>query len=843
MKSKEHVVNQALVNHFIKSFQNRLHYSIGRDINSTYPGDRFKAMAYAIRDEMIDKWLHTQVHYYKANPKRVYYLSLEYLMGRTLGNAVMNLGMQEVVSEGLKKIKQDLINSGHEQIARHFEDLEDLEDLEVDAGLGNGGLGRLAACFLDSMATMELPAYGYGIRYEYGMFEQRIENHAQIEYPDNWLSKGTPWELARDEVQEEYKVYFKGHVHAPPGTPNYAPKIWQPDETVVAVCYDHPVPGFEVETVNSLKLWSARSSKDFNLSHFNAGDYTGAIVEKHQSEVISKVLYPNDQNIKGKELRLMQQYFMVSASLQDILVRLERCGDALEDLPLKAAVQLNDTHPSIAIVELMRILIDDKHWDWEKAWDITTHTFAYTNHTVLPEALEKWPVPMLEYILPRHMELIYEINQRFLDKVSVTFPADWDRRSRMSIIAEGQEKQVRMAHLAIVGSYSVNGVAELHSRLLKSGIFKDFYEIFPSKFNNKTNGITPRRWLKHANPLLSDLITSHIGPSWVKDLSELSKLEPLVKDAQFRAAWAEVKQKNKERLEKVIVEQCRIRVNVSSIFDVQVKRIHEYKRQLLNLLHVIYLYNQLRSGKLKDFIPRTVIFAGKAAPGYKLAKDIIALISRVSHQISHELLVQKYLSVVFLPNYGVSLAEKIFPGSDLSEQISTAGMEASGTGNMKFALNGSLTIGTLDGANVEMQEEFGAENIFIFGNTTEQIQELWARGYNPRHYYETDPDLKQVLDQIANGFFSPSDPSHFKPIVDRLLNGDPFCVLADFRAYVECQARVTETYRDQDLWTQMSILNVARMAKFSSDRTIKQYAEEIWQVSPSPVIRAGGDKT
>ncbi|MDX2470866.1 MAG: glycogen/starch/alpha-glucan phosphorylase [SAR324 cluster bacterium] len=807
--------------HFLRTYLYRIHSTIARDMVNTRLTDRYKALAYAVRDEIIDKWLKTQVYYYEKNPKRVYYLSLEFLMGRTLGNALQNLDLTEIASSALASVGTKL---------------EDMEEQEPDAGLGNGGLGRLAACFLDSMATLELPAYGYGIRYEYGMFEQRMENFQQTEAPDNWLAKGCPWELPRHEVDVEYEVKFKGSVREVKMDKGLIKYIWEPGERVIAVCYDVPIPGYKNNTVNSLKLWSARSNQEFDLTLFNASDYVGAVMDKNRSEVISKVLYPNDQNVQGKELRLMQQYFMVAASLQDILRRLDKCGDPMSELPNKAVIQLNDTHPSIAIPELMRVLIDERDFGWDEAWAITSKTFAYTNHTVLPEALERWDVPLMEHILPRHMEIIYEINQRFLDDIAGLYPGDWERRSRMSIVAEDGVKSIRMAHLAIVGSFSVNGVAALHSDLLKTGIFKDFYEAFPTKFNNKTNGVTPRRWLKHANPALSELISSKIGDGWVKHLDELKKLEKYADDPKFQKDWQAVKEQDKQKLADIIQEKCHLRVRTQGIFDVQVKRIHEYKRQLLNLLHVVHMYNRIKDGHEADIVPRTIIFAGKAAPGYKIAKDIIHLINLVGRQVNRELKAQKYMSVVFLPNYGVSLAEHIFPGSDLSEQISTAGMEASGTGNMKFALNGALTIGTLDGANVEMEEEVGSENIFIFGKTTDEIHALQRDGYNPREYYDNDADLRRILDMISSGYFNPNEPDLFKPLIDGLLGGgDPFCLLADFRAYIECQDKVSDAYRDQTKWTKMSILNVARMGKFSSDRTIEQYATEIWDVKPCPV--------
>jgi len=740
-------------------------------------------------------------------------------MGRTLKNNLLNLGIDTEVSQALEEIGFSL---------------EDISELEHDAGLGNGGLGRLAACFIDSMATMELPAYAYGIRYEYGMFSQTINELQQQEHPDNWLRYGNPWEIARAEA--EYKVRFFGKVKTYRDRDGKKVSAWIEAEEIIALGYDVPVPGYDCNTVNTLKLWAANSSQDFNLKTFNAGDYINAIIEKHNSETISKVLYPNDQNFEGKTLRLEQQYFMVCASLQDILKRLEKCGDDLRDLPIKAAIHLNDTHPSIAIVELMRILVDEHYMSWDEAWDITTKTFAYTNHTVLPEALEKWSVELFQTVLPRHLQIIYEINRKFLEFIQVIYPGDHARFERMSIIEEGDPKNIRMANLAIVGSFSVNGVAALHTQILKEGIFKDFYEVFPDKFNNKTNGITPRRWLKHCNKRLSDLITKKIGNGWVKNLFDLKKLEEFAKDQDFLMNWNQVKLENKKILADLIKKSCHIQVNVNSIFDVQIKRMHEYKRQLLNIFHVITLYNRIKAGKIDNFVPRTVIFGGKAAPGYKSAKDIIHLINSVANLVNRDRITKNLLNVAFIPNYGVSIAEKIFPGSDLSEQISTAGMEASGTGNMKFALNGALTIGTLDGANVEIMEEVGKENIFIFGKTVEQITEMKSKGYDPHYYYENDPELNQVLNQIRDGYFSPVRPDLFKPLFNDLLyHGDRFFVLADYRPYIDCQAAVDEAYKDKNKWLEMAVLNVARMGKFSSDRVIQEYADEIWDVDACPV--------
>ncbi|MCP4295007.1 MAG: glycogen/starch/alpha-glucan phosphorylase, partial [Proteobacteria bacterium] len=768
---------------FKERFEQRLALTIAKNLISATTRDKYRALAYAVRDEIITKWLQTQETYYNKNPKRIYYLSLEFLMGRTMGNALINLDIENLVADAIKQFGWDL---------------SDLQEQEWDAGLGNGGLGRLAACFLDSMATLELPAYGYGIRYEYGMFKQTIRNLQQKETPDNWLRLGNPWEIPRSE--NLYLVRFRGRVDTHKDNAGRMHSQWLDTETVMAMAYDVPVPGYKTNTVNTLKLWSARSTRDFNLDTFNTGDYIGAVIDKHLSESISKVLYPNDNNYKGKELRLMQQYFMVSASLQDIIQRSERCNNDIRNFPKNTVIQLNDTHPSIAIPELMRILMDERGLGWDEAWRICNNTFAYTNHTVLPEALERWPVSLFETVLPRHLQIIYEINQRFMDDVAATYPGDFQLRERMSIIEEYGTKQVRMAHLAIVGSFSVNGVAALHSKLLKEGIFNDFYQFWPEKFNNKTNGITPRRWLKKANPMLSDLITEKIGNRWVRDLSELKNLEEFTEDQEFLARWQKIKYDNKLLMGNIIRQTCHLNIVPETLFDVQVKRFHEYKRQLLNVLHVVTLYNRIKSGNLSDFTPRTIIFSGKAAPGYVMAKEIIYLINSIANIINRNRQIGDLLKVVFLPNYGVSLAERIFPASDLSEQISTAGMEASGTGNMKFALNGALTIGTLDGANIEIKEEVGDDNIFIFGNTDQELDQLRASEYNPFSYYENDEELRQVLDQIQSGYFSPNNSKLFEPIVNSLLlNGDHFFVMADYRQYIDCQDKVARLFQEKDL--------------------------------------------
>lgn len=810
----------SLTKDLIVDFVNHLEYLQGKDEYSATPLDYYKSLAYTVRDRLFERWIDTQQTYYKKPSKRVYYLSLEFLIGRTLDNALINLGMRE---EAVKAMDEMGFR------------LEDLEELEFDAGLGNGGLGRLAACFLDSMATLSLPTYGYGIRYEYGIFFQRIRNGEQVETPDPWLRYGNPWEIDRPEAL--YPVNFYGQARPFIDERGHKRYEWVDTQQVMAMAYDIPVPGYGNRTVNNLRLWAAKSTRDFELSYFNHGDYEKAVSDKVHTETISKVLYPNDNVFEGKELRLKQEYFFVSATLQDIIRRYKKTHpDDFSYFPDEVAIQLNDTHPAIGIVELMRILVDQEGVSWDTAWDITRRTFAYTNHTVLPEALEKWPVDLFSRVLPRHLQIVYDINHFFLEDVARKYPGDFGKMERMSLIEETHGKKVRMANLAIVGSHSVNGVSALHTEILKKDIFKDFYELWPERFNNKTNGITPRRWLKACNPDLADLITRRIGEGWVTDLDQLRKLIPLADDPAFRKEWRKVKQKNKDRLTDYILKSNSLAVNPRSLFDCQVKRIHEYKRQLLNVLHVIALYNRIRDGKRNGIVPRTVIFAGKAAPGYFMAKLIIRLINSVAAVVNNDPATKDLLRVVFLANYGVSLAEKLIPAADLSEQISTAGTEASGTGNMKFALNGALTIGTLDGANVEIREEVGPENIFIFGLTAEEVAETGRKGYNPWDYYHQDPELKRVLDMINEGYFSPDEPGRFRPITDSLLRfGDTYRLLADFRSYLDTQEQVAKLYNDPEEWTRKSILNVARMGKFSSDRTITEYAEEIWKAHPVPV--------
>ncbi len=802
-----------------KSFVNHLEYSCAKDEFSATGLDLFTSAALLARDRMVERWVETQQSYYAKDAKRVYYLSLEFLMGRALGNSLINLDLYDGAAEALKELGYNL---------------EEMRETEWDAGLGNGGLGRLAACFLDSMATLELPAYGYGIRYEYGIFFQKIVDGYQMETPDNWLRYGNPWEFARPEYL--YPVRFHGSVRQYKDEKGRLCFEWVDTDMVMAMAYDTPVPGYKNNTVNNMRLWSAKSTREFNLEYFNTGDYEKAVADQSNTETISKVLYPKDEGFKGKELRLKQQYFFVSATLQDIIRRYRKTHDSFDAFPDKVAIQLNDTHPAIAIAELMRLLMDVEGLGWDEAWGITGKTFGYTNHTVLPEALERWSVGLMEYLLPRHMMIIYEINRRFLEEIASAHPGDVNRLHRMSIIEEGADKKVRMANLAIVGSHSVNGVAALHSEIIKNNVFRDFYEHWPKKFNNKTNGITQRRWLKLCNPGLASLVTSKIGDGWAKDLYEMKKLVPLADDRDFQARWDAVKKENKERLAEYVWRKNAVRIDVNSIFDCQIKRLHEYKRQFLNALHVIHLYNRIKDNPGGDFVPRTVIFAGKSAPGYYISKLVIKLINSISGVVNDDRDVAGRLKVLFLANYCVSNAEKIIPAADLSEQISTAGYEASGTGNMKFALNGALTIGTLDGANVEIREEVGDDNIFIFGLKSDEVVNRKLGGYNPWDYYNSNADLRRVVDMISGGFFSPSQADLFRPLTDLLLkHGDQYMLMADFADYAACQERVSRAYLDRKGWLRKSILNSANVGKFSSDRTIAEYAKEIWGAKPVPV--------
>ncbi|XP_070578509.1 glycogen phosphorylase, muscle form-like [Ptychodera flava] len=802
------------------TFNRHLHYTLVKDRNVSTQRDYYFALAHTVRDQLVGRWIRTQQHYYEKDPKRVYYLSLEYYMGRTLTNTMVNLGIQSECDEAMYQLGLDI---------------EELEDIEEDAGLGNGGLGRLAACFLDSMASLGLAAYGYGIRYEYGIFNQRIKDGQQVEEPDDWLRFGNAWEKARPEYM--IPINFYGKVERT----DTGRSKWVNTQVVFAMPYDTPIPGYGNNCVNTMRLWSAKAPQSFHLKFFNDGDYIQAVCDRNIAENISRVLYPNDNFFEGKELRLKQQYFMVAATLQDIIRRFKSskfgCRDpvrtSFDTFPDKVAIQLNDTHPSLAIPELMRILVDIEGLTWEKAWEITQKSCAYTNHTLLPEALERWPVSMLENLLPRHLQIIYEINSKFMEQVALRYPGDFDRMGRMSLVEETPEKRINMAHLAIVGSHVINGVARIHSELLKITVFKDFYEMFPGKFQNKTNGITPRRWMVLCNPSLADAVCEKIDDEFITDLKHLRKLEPLADDMALLRNIQKVKQENKMKLATYIEKTYHVTVDPTSMFDVQVKRIHEYKRQLLNCLHIITLYNRLKKNPNMPFVPRTIMIGGKAAPGYFIAKKIIHLINAVGRVINNDPIIGKKLKVVFLENYRVSLAEKVIPATDLSEQISLAGTEASGTGNMKFMLNGALTIGTLDGANVEMKEEVGDENIFIFGMTVDDVTELHKKGYKSMDYYEKNPELKQAIDQIKGGYFSPWDQYCFKDVADALLYHDRFCLLADYEAYIKCQEKVSELYKDPVAWSRKCLLNIAASGKFSSDRTIEQYAREIWGVEPT----------
>jgi len=799
-------------------FKHHLKYTLVDDKFSATRMDHFISLALSVRDHLVNRWLQTQQSYYESDVKRVYYLSMEFLIGRLLTNNLINLGIYDEYKLALDEL-------GH--------DIHELEETEVEAGLGNGGLGRLAACFLDSIASLGIPGYGYGIRYEFGIFHQKIIRGYQVETADNWLRTGNPWEIPRP--RSLVPVEFYGRVESTPNSKGAMKYQWVDTQNVMAMAHDIPVPGYKNDTVNNLRLWSARSSRELELEHFQAGDYFQAVQNKHESEIISKVLYPADHNQLGKELRFKQEYFFVSASLSDIIRRYKKAHTSFDTFSDKVAIQLNDTHPALAIAELMRILIDLEKVSWDKAWEITTNTFAFTNHTILPEAMEKWSIDLFRRVLPRHLDIIFQINQQFMNQVQERYHGDMGKMNRMSLIEENHTKYIRMAHLSIIGSHSINGVAELHSSILKEKVFSDFHEMFPRRFNNKTNGVTPRRWLKACNPELSKLITEYIGDSWVRDLSEIKKLQNHIDDSQLIDRWKKIKTYNKKQLAKYIQDSLRFEVDPTSLFETQIKRIHEYKRQVLSVLHAIALYNRMRSNPEGFKTQRTILFSGKAAPGYAMAKLIIKFINSVADIINADSSLQGKLKVVFLPNYSVTLAEKIIPASDLSVQISTAGMEASGTGNMKLALNGALTVGTLDGANIEIMEEVGNENIFIFGLNADEVMEKKQSGYNPREVYMQNAELKAVLDMVQQGFFSGPQGNLFQPILENLLDhGDPYMILADFQSFCDIQEKIGNAYLDIDTWTRKSIINVSRMGKFSSDRSIKEYAKDIWNVPVKP---------
>ena len=803
--------------HIENDFKRYYGHRLGRDASCRSPHYAYEALSLTISDRLFERWKRTYTTYKEQDSRRVSYLSMEFLMGRALSNAILNLDIDKVVANAMYDLGLDL---------------EELIESESDAGLGNGGLGRLAACFIDSCATLQLPVTGYGLRYEYGMFSQAIINGEQVERPDHWLRNGNVWEIERAEYVQ--RVRFGGRTEKYTDSNGKTYVRWVDTQDILAVPFDTPVPGYQNGTVNTLRLWKATATEEFDLEEFNAGDYAEAVAAKNTAENITMVLYPNDTSQNGKALRLRQQYLLASASLQDVVSTwVGRHGNNFKEFAAKNCFQLNDTHPSISVAELMRLLLDDYGLSWNEAWGITSKTMAYTNHTLLPEALERWSVGLFRELLPRLLEIIFEINMHFMSQVSSRWPGDKDRLTRMSIIEEGNHGQyVRMAYLAIVGSYSVNGVAELHSKLLQEGLFRDFYELTPAKFNNKTNGVTPRRWLAACNPDLAGLITETIGDGWITDLSQLKLLVPYADDVEFRTKWYALKQHAKQRLIDLKSQEHNVEFNVNAIFDVQVKRIHEYKRQLLNVLHVIHLYDKIKRGDTGLWVDRCVLIGGKAAPGYYMAKRIIKLINNVGHVINNDPDVGSKLKLVFLPNYRVSAMEKICPGADLSEQISTAGKEASGTGNMKLMMNGAITIGTLDGANIEIREEVGDDNFFLFGLTEVEVQALEGN-YNPQSYLDTDEDLRRVMNLLECGHFNQFEPGIFDDVINSVKSGnDQWKTFADFRSFIDAQRQVEIAYQDQDRWTKMSILNCASSGKFSTDRTITDYNNDIWKLTP-----------
>ena len=797
-----------------RSFLDHLYYTMGKYPAVANQHDLYMALSHVVRDRMMERWINTVQSYRQKDIRVVCYLSEEFLLGKHLAN---NLN------------KLDILEPTRQAISELGFDLKQLVETEPEPGLGNGGLGRLAACYMDSLATLNIPAIGYGIRYEFGMFQQVIEDGWQVERTDKWLQLGNPWEIPSTDCMME--VQFGGHTE-----PYYDQRgryrvCWVPDYVVNGIPYDTPILGFRTNMANRLRLWKAQAAESFDFRRFNVGDYFGAVDKKVESETITSVLYPSDEKTQGKQLRLEQQYFFVSCSLQDMIRIHKLRGRSLEDFDTQWAIQMNDTHPSIGVAELMRLFVDVYDMDWEPAWEITRKTFGFTNHTLLSEALERWPIWLFGKLLPRHLEIIYEINRRFLSDVRAVYPKDDARAARMSLIDESGERYVRMAHLAVVGSNAVNGVSELHTRLLEEELFHDFYRLWPERFSNKTNGVTPRRWLLLSNPQLSSLITEHIGSKWPTDLKELRKLEPYANDQRFLSRWNETREEVKRDLASYISETTGISVDPASMFDIQVKRIHEYKRQHLNVLHILTLYNRILRNPGLSIPARTFIFGGKAAPSYRMAKLMIKLVHSVADVVNNDSNVAGRLKIVFLPDYSVSLGQRIYPAADLSEQISTAGKEASGTGCMKFAMNGALTIGTLDGANIEIRDEVGADNFFLFGLTAEQVEQLKANGYTPRQYYENDQELREVLDQIASGLLSRNDISLFRPLIDSLLDRDEYMLLADYRSYVDCQDRVGQVFLNRQRWNRMSIMNVARIGKFSSDRAIREYCTDIWKTA------------
>lgn len=806
-----------------KSFINNLYYVQGKFPRLASTNDYYMALAHTVRDRLLQRWISTAAKYTEQGSRTVAYLSAEFLMGPHLGNNLINLNIYD-------EAKQAMADLGL--------NLDVLLQTEEEPGLGNGGLGRLAACFLDSLATLEIPALGYGIRYEFGIFDQEIVGGWQKEKTDKWLRFGNPWEIIRPEWAVEVKM--GGHTEHYSDNRGRQRVRWVPMWVVKGIPYDTPILGYRKNTANTLRLWRAEAPESFDFDMFNRGDYYGAVNKKVISENITKVLYPNDEPLQGRELRLQQQFFFVSCSLQDMLRIMDVQNITLSKFHEKFAIQLNDTHPSVAVLELMRLLIDERGFEWDEAWSITRNTFAYTNHTLLPEALERWPVELFGKLLPRHLELLYEINARFLNEVRIRFIGDDDKLARMSLVDEQGERYVRMANLACVGSHAINGVAALHTELLKNSVLKDFYDMWPEKFSNKTNGVTPRRWMVLSNPRLSGLLTETLGEEWKMNLNRMRDLEPLATDAVFSKCWRDIKFANKQDFSKIVRDRTGIVVDPNSLFDVQVKRIHEYKRQHLNLLHIVSLYSRIKADPHYDMVPRTFIFGGKAAPSYHMAKLIIKLITSVSNVIENDPVVRDRIKVVFLPNYNVTNGQRVYPAADLSEQISTAGKEASGTGNMKFAMNGALTVGTLDGANIEIREEVGANEFFLFGLKEQEVVELQESGYRPMDYYQSNDDLREVINLINSGLFSKGDTNLFKPLIDNLLHHDPYMVFADYASYADCQSRINDAYTEQENWSRMAILNCARSGKFSSDRSIQEYCEDIWQVSPQPIRLMAG---
>jgi starch phosphorylase len=797
------------------SFLDNLFFVQGRSRERATMNDLYMALAHTVRDRLVERWIRTVLNYRAQDVRVVCYLSAEFLTGPHLANNLINLGIYEETEEAMRKLGLDL---------------ETLIEQEAEPGLGNGGLGRLASCFMDSLATLDIPAIGYGIRYEYGIFDQEIRDGWQVETTDKWLRLGNPWALERPE--DAYEVKFGGHTERYPGPDGHFRVRWVPERVVRGIPNDTPILGYRTNTANTMRLWSAQAVDSFKFESFNTGDFFGAVADKVSSETISKILYPNDEEIQGKQLRLEQQFFFVSCSLQHTVQIQKASSRPLADLYRNFAIQLNDTHPAIAVAELMRLLVDENQLEWDAAWNATTRTLSYTNHTLLPEALEKWPVSLFGSLLPRHLEIIEEINRRHLENVRAKFPGDEDRARRLSLIDESGARYVRMAHLAVLGSHAVNGVAELHSELLKTEVLRDFWELTPEKFKNMTNGVTPRRWMVLSNPRLAALLSSRLGNGWIHDLEKLRKLETMMGDEELTQEWRAIKQYNKQRLADYIHRTLGITTDPASMFDVMVKRMHEYKRQHLKVLHILTLYKRIQHNPDIAMQPRTFIFGGKAAPGYRMAKLIIKLIHSVAAVVHGDPLVRDRLKIVFLPNYNVKLGHRVYPAADLSEQISLAGKEASGTGNMKFAMNGALTIGTLDGANIEIREEVGADNFFLFGLNAEEVEKKRTAGYNPRQYYEANANLREIIDSLAGGEFSHGDRALFEPLVSSLLAYDEYMLFADYQSYVDCQDQVDAAYRDHDRWTRMSILNVARIGKFSSDRAIRDYCADIWKTWP-----------